>query len=1270
MEQASKPTASRRGWWIAGGGALLVILISIALWFIVGPRVWTDGWRLHIPASQTSIREVIWTPPVPLEGFASDEQVYEPSISPDGTELYFVRGKAGTNSRIFVSHRLNNAWTKPAPVDAVNGPFDALGPRVSPDGNQLYFYSNRPGGLGGYDIWFSPRGKSGWGKPVNLGPTVNSEFNEFSPDPAPDGRHLIFATNRKAAKREQNEAWRSTIRETVSSDYDLWIANASTAKTQPGVPAFQNAREIPNVNTQFTEGASCMSPAGDFLYFASNRPGGAGKFDIYRSRVRDDEFDAPENLGKPINSEFNEADPALAYNGFRMIFSSDRPGAAGRYQLLIADSREVYPERHMRPFPHLGWSWWVLLLSLLVLIPLLLMMRGFDERKLGLLQRCLLMSLLVHALVTFILSFVVVTQKVTQYVRQQVEMEVPVNTAESQAFDETLAIRSQSTAGALPTSAPPVAAIAPARQPARESISAPAMASDVGAPRLNASSMSIPLQQTPLPPVAQASTPRVDVKPVAESSVAASTSIQASPLVSVKLGQVSAADATPQATSVQAAASRIKAASAAAIGKPTNIGVVSAPIGTGNQTGLSSATAVAHSASLPRGNGPQAAVGPSAVTAVAINGTLPKLNQARANEPSLGTSASALATTRPAGTSAVATGDIGQPGSISTGVASFNPADSNLGKIQMAGGSTGGAVLAIPTAAVSAGSQIGGEAVVSAAPKVGGPAAVGAPEASQTLANAAPALSSRLVVTGSGTTPGGSGISLNVAGPQVAAPPAESAIGAAVAPRVGLIGSNARTAMAPTPRADFVSGGAGSRSLGQPRVASSTITGANEKGVAAAATPAAAGGRLGGSGGDPASMATASVSLNSAPVSGESSAGAGGGLDASPIPGVGRAQLASADIKPRVALSMLTGPLGPTKSIAPDLAFIRSPERRQPMLDEFGGTKESEDAVSRGLAYLASVQESDGRWTRVDDNERRRRGRQRGQHDMACTGFSVLAFLGHGDSPTVAGPYQKVLADGIAYLIDRQDDNGDLRGFEQFRGGGSDSANMYDQGIATYALAEAAAITHDPRTIEAAKKGAQFIVDAQNDEGGWRYSPKEQGDSSVFGWQIMALHSAEAIGFEIPTPTLDGARNYIRSCNEGQYRLLAGYQPHNGPTPAMTAELLFSRMLLDLPMTDDGIAEATRYLAHEPPDANRADLYYWYYASLSMLHMQNPLWKDWNVLTRESLIRLQQEDGSWDVNLKWGERGGRVFTTSLATLTLEVYYRYLPLRLNKPASQP
>src|SRR6185312_1504404 len=124
--------------------------------------------------------------------------------------------------------------------------------------------------------------------------------------------------------------------------------------------------------------------------------------------------------------------------------------------LLASDSREVYPERQICPMPQLGWSWWLLIISLIALIPLLLMMRGWEDQRFSMIQKCLLMSLLVHALITFLLSFVAVTQKMTQYVRQEMQMEVAINLGDSRGVDETLAIRSQMS-GDLPVSsaAPP-----------------------------------------------------------------------------------------------------------------------------------------------------------------------------------------------------------------------------------------------------------------------------------------------------------------------------------------------------------------------------------------------------------------------------------------------------------------------------------------------------------------------------------------------------------------------------------------------------------------------------------------------------------------------------------------------------------------------------------------------------------------------------------------------------------------------------------------------
>jgi hypothetical protein len=129
--------------------------------------------------------------------------------------------------------------------------------------------------------------------------------------------------------------------------------------------------------------------------------------------------------------------------------------------------------------------------------------------------------------------------------------------------------------------------------------------------------------------------------------------------------------------------------------------------------------------------------------------------------------------------------------------------------------------------------------------------------------------------------------------------------------------------------------------------------------------------------------------------------------------------------------------------------------------------------------------------------------------------------------------------------------------------------------------------------------------------------------------------------------------------------MLAGYQPGRPATRAMTAEILYGRMLLGERLDPDDIEEATDFLTGQAPDPREPSLYYWYYASLCMLQIQSPDWKRWNARTRDALIELQTRggptDGSWDADPRYAERGGRIYMTAIAVLTLEVYYRYLPL---------
>lgn len=367
------------------------------------------------------------------------------------------------------------------------------------------------------------------------------------------------------------------------------------------------------------------------------------------------------------------------------------------------------------------------------------------------------------------------------------------------------------------------------------------------------------------------------------------------------------------------------------------------------------------------------------------------------------------------------------------------------------------------------------------------------------------------------------------------------------------------------------------------------------------------------------------------------------------------------DVDPMAMVVPLPDLLGPGRLTAPESLFQRSFEQRQKLIDKMGGSEESEAAVARALVYLARNQEDDGRWTFIKDKagtgkKDKRRKSRRNEVDLAVTGLSALCFLAANHTPTKAGPYQETVRKALDYLVNVQKPDGDLRG-----GGG----RMYGQAMATLALAEAGVMTGENTYAQAAIRGAQFIIKAQNPKtGGWRYEPGHTGDTSVFGWEVMALHAAERLGMRIPDETRVGGFRWLNKVGSGRHGMLAGYTGR-GPSAAMTAEAVFARMLLGQQLTQAQQEEAGEYLARTPPGKKgKPNYYYWYYASLTLMQMQNATWTKWNAKLRDHLIRLQQARGeaagSWDTNSQWGSRGGRIYTTALATLTLEVYYRYLP----------
>jgi prenyltransferase beta subunit len=344
----------------------------------------------------------------------------------------------------------------------------------------------------------------------------------------------------------------------------------------------------------------------------------------------------------------------------------------------------------------------------------------------------------------------------------------------------------------------------------------------------------------------------------------------------------------------------------------------------------------------------------------------------------------------------------------------------------------------------------------------------------------------------------------------------------------------------------------------------------------------------------------------------------------------------------------------PTAALAGRL-FGRSQNMRQRLVSVMGGTPESESAVDKALAYLASVQEPDGRWS-FFRKQRPAKTQLHNKHDMALTGLASLCFLAANQTPGAPGKYQQCITDAIDFLADGQSADGSLHG----RG------NMYDHAIANLALAEAAIMTNDSRYTDAALAGGRYILSAQHPRtGGWRYKPRQAGDTSVLGWQILVLHSCSHLGLKMPQSTHDGATRWLKHVSSGRHGMLAGYM-NKLPRQAMTAEAALTRMLLGRQLTEVEMNEACAFLLREHPGQAAKNFYLWYYCSLAMMQMQNKAWQTWNLRIRDYLVNEQEQNGSWQPNSKYGHAGGRVYSTALATLTLEVYYRYLPMYQIQP----
>ena len=419
---------------------------------------------------------------------------------------------------------------------------------------------------------------------------------------------------------------------------------------------------------------------------------------------------------------------------------------------------------------------------------------------------------------------------------------------------------------------------------------------------------------------------------------------------------------------------------------------------------------------------------------------------------------------------------------------------------------------------------------------------------------------------------------------------------------------------------------------------------------------------------------------------------------------------------------------------------LRNVEVRRDAAERFGGTRESENAVERSLRWLVANQSADGHWDAdehgagTEQSDKFDDAVYPGRNaDTGLTALVMLSFLGAGYTHENGGHCFEVDR-ALDWLISQQGDDGNLCGKADYNG------RMYCHAMATYSLAEAygmqtesflgpivdpdlvlapreiaeiaaaqtaAAVTaqctlvllvseqtrrrmetnqfvyslrrvDDIRLRSALARAVAFTIGQQDPtSGGWRYKLLQEGDVSMFGWQLMSLKSAEIAGVSVPARVRERMNTFLNTVRQGQHGGLFGYR-RNVVTagvssvkvsPTMTAEALFCQQMLGYPRDSASNRESVTYLMKNTPRLSELNYYYWYYGTLAMYQHGGRPWQDWNAVVRDTLISQQVTTGptagSWEPNDEWGRYGGRLYSTALATLTLEVYYRLLPLyRMN------
>ncbi len=1298
-KQSSRPSLLRRmfrSWYVKGA---LIAVVVLAVIYAVAPRRMiksiavdmSDQWSEDEPLLK---RTVVWQRAEPFEdpaaGLGADDSLVRPQFTEQGNVFYFTRRTPDGVLDIYRSERVQGEWQPAKPVKQLNSKAHDIGPVFRPDGKRLYLSSNRDGGQGGFDIYVSDLTEKGqWSKPKNLGPRVNSAAHEYDPAVSADDMRLFFASNRSptmierlAEGKEDEKRWDATLRADLGSNtFDLYMAR----RDAPG-ELWEPARPLNEINHPLArEGAPCVGPQGAFLYFISNRierGEETADFDVYRAKIRGDRVCDMENLGSGVNwPGYDEFEPALSEEGYTLYFSSNRPVDARpgekpeptvQFTLYRSRAIEIFEESEwgrsklgaLMSFLQRNW-WWVVtaLLTLALLIALIWYLREVSLKRLPI-PGFFLIALMVHILAGLTSFYVYFGEDIVREIVELKQMLVaedvsPDNLHQSheagqKPYEKVADLKSLDTEKLS--------------DPARQQTEIPNMPVRTETPIPQ-----IPLEfQRDIPPDRLlAANPEIEPEEVIDPEFERRQLAMVMDEQRVEIEKTEAVeqirrkriereqvDVEQRRVDVQLSELRLPRRR-----------VMDAPKVARDDLTVERVAEQPVEVTVERPDMARAARGvvqPDAAPEVPTETVTAMAAPAAQRQPER----APVNVTR-------------QTGAVSVPVPSAPPRRLHRAATQ--------AAVPLKRESVEIESQLGADQPATA-PIVQQPARLGraTPAAAEqvTLARVeieeiqeavgglrperAPekvsvTVGRRQAAGEAAGTPGPKLVrhAVPVAGVQVAR---EEVPVERVAERPTSVGSPAAAGPAPAarsreaalPEADRVS--IETISAGSPPVASSSATSTPVGGVRVA-------------------LKRSEAHMLNVPVK---TPGEFGGLHNPQNPKLiagsfeKEAVDAPVSFSPRASRIIRRPARAPLLLYAEDAIGLRQmfrsrqDESKAELIMRYSGKTKEEateqlKAIHRGLVWLADHQHPDGYWSFkkfYGEKGKSISGKGGVENNAGATGFALLPFLGDGKTHA-EGEFQSSVGKGLQWLMEQQTKEGD------FCPKAGNNTHMYSHAIAAIAMCEAYGMTRDPKLRDSAQRAIDLIVNAQNKKlGGWRYKPDSKDcDTSVVGWQVMALKSGQMAGLNVPQAPFPLVDKWLRSV-EGQGENIGrfAYQGRNF-TPTMTAEGLLCLQYLGADQNDKRLLAGADYLLEHLPSekkkGNNNNSYYWYYGTQVMFHLGGQRWERWSDAQQDMLMRTQKtegpESGTWDPKDQWENKGGRLFGTSLRVLMLEIDYRHLPL---------